>query len=203
MPQESLPSQSGEKPPQIRTNVLVALGSNRSSEQGTPREVVEKGIAALANYFGVIRASSPLYITPAFPPGSGAPYINAVVRLETDLDPQAVMSALHGIEARMGRTRKKRWGARTLDLDLIAMGDLVLPDPQTHDIWRALPLSEQMTRAPDLLFVPHPRVQERAFVLVPLADVAPNWVHPALGQSVAEMLAALPEPLKREVVAVQ
>ncbi|WP_299829134.1 2-amino-4-hydroxy-6-hydroxymethyldihydropteridine diphosphokinase [uncultured Roseobacter sp.] len=201
MPQETLLPESGEKLPQNRTIVLVALGSNRSSEEGTPAEVVEKGIAALAKCFEVIRSRSPLYQTPAFPPGSGADYINAAVCIETDHSPQAVIKLLHDIEAQMGRTRKKRWGDRTLDLDLIGVGDIVLPDAETHAIWRALPLSEQMIRAPDLLILPHPRVQERAFVLVPLADVAPDWEHPALGLSVTDMLAALPEALKQEVVA--
>lgn len=199
MPQESLPPKSGKKLPQIRTKVLVALGSNRSSREGAPEEVVKKGIAALAKCFGVIRSTSPLYQTPAFPPGSGADYINAVVLFETDAAPHEIIKSLHEIEAQMGRTRKKRWGARTLDLDLIAMGQVVLPDSQTHAEWRALPLPEQMSRAPDLLIVPHPRVQERAFVLVPLADVAPDWRHPALGLTVRQMLDALPSESLSEV----
>lgn len=201
MPQETLSLKSGEKLPQNRTIALVALGSNRSSEEGTPAEVVEKGIAALGKSFEVIRSRSPLYRTPAFPPGTGADYINAAVCIETDHPPHAVIKLLHDIEAQMGRTRKKRWGDRTLDLDLIGVGDIVLPDAETHAIWRALPLSEQMTRAPDLLILPHPRVQERAFVLVPLADVAPDWEHPALELSVTEMLEALPTASKQEVVA--
>ena len=140
----------------------------------------------------MIRARSPLYQTPAFPPGSGDDYVNAVVSVDTGQAAPAVIRALHDIEAQMGRTRKKRWEARTLDLDLVALGDLVLPDADTHAQWRALPLEEQMTKAPDLLILPHPRVQERAFVLVPLADVAPDWVHPALGLSVQQMRDALP-----------
>lgn len=81
---------------------------------------------------------------------------------------------------------------RTLDIDLLAMGDSVLPDAETQDRWRLLPMEQQVRATPDRLILPHPRLQDRAFVLVPLADVAPDWVHPRTGQSVRAMLAALP-----------
>ena len=82
---------------------------------------------------------------------------------------------------------------RTLDIDLLALGDSVLPDAETQDNWRGLDPALQARRAPDRLILPHPRLQDRAFVLVPLADVAPGWVHPRTGQSVAAMLGVLPE----------
>lgn len=96
----------------------------------------------------------------------------------------------------MGRERGTRWGQRTLDLDLLAMGDLVLPDAQVYAHWRDLPLEDQARRAPEQLILPHPRLQDRAFVLVPLSDVAPDWRHPVLGRTVLEMRDALsPEAL--------
>jgi 2-amino-4-hydroxy-6-hydroxymethyldihydropteridine diphosphokinase len=81
---------------------------------------------------------------------------------------------------------------RTLDLDLLALGDSVLPDAATQEHWRNLPLADQKRLAPDGLILPHPRLQDRAFVLVPLADVAPDWRHPLTGQTVAAMTASLP-----------
>ncbi|MDW3224576.1 MAG: 2-amino-4-hydroxy-6-hydroxymethyldihydropteridine diphosphokinase [Paracoccaceae bacterium] len=189
--------------PQIRSVALIALGSNRSSVQGDPREAVQKGIQSIVEIYEMIRGVSPLYSTPAFPPGSGPDFVNAVLAIETEDSPEKVIKTLHEIEKRMGRTRETRWGPRTLDLDLIALGSEVRPDRQTHAEWRDLSLEQQLARAPDHLILPHPRAQERAFVLVPLADVAPGWVHPVLGKTVSEMLAALPEQEKEQVVALQ
>lgn len=93
----------------------------------------------------------------------------------------------------MGRQRDgSRWGARGIDIDLLAMGDQVAPNAAVQDEWRGLAPDRQQATAPDRLILPHPRMQDRAFVLVPLADVAPQWRHPRTGASVAEMLAALP-----------
>ena len=146
-----------------------------------------------------VTAVSGFYDTPAFPPGSGPMFVNAAAALATNLSPGALLARLHGIEAAFGRVRETRWGQRVLDLDLIAMGGMVLPDPATQTAWRDLAPAAQRTQAPDRLILPHPRVQDRAFVLVPLCDVAPDWRHPILGLSVAEMCAALPDAEKSAI----
>lgn len=193
MSQESKPSNISENLPQIRSVVLIALGANLPSAWGDPTETLQKAVSRVNNRIGVIRALSGLYRTPAFPSGSGPDFVNAALAAETSLSPMEVLSALHTIEAGAGRERTVRWSARGLDLDLIAAGDLVHPDSSTHKEWYDLTLDDQMKWAPETLILPHPRMQERAFVLVPLCDVAPDWVHPVCGRSVSEMCAALPQ----------
>jgi 2-amino-4-hydroxy-6-hydroxymethyldihydropteridine diphosphokinase len=183
--------------------VLIALGGNLAGDSGPPEATIRAAISEIAQAIGPIVAASPLYRTPCFPAGAGPDYVNAAIRLERGDDPAAILTALHAIETRHGRARLQRWGMRTLDLDLLAVGDLILPDAARQGEWRALPADLQRMRAPDELILPHPRLQDRAFVLVPLADVAPDWVHPVLGLSVAEMRDALPAGDRAEVVALE
>ncbi|WP_318010135.1 2-amino-4-hydroxy-6-hydroxymethyldihydropteridine diphosphokinase [Roseovarius carneus] len=178
---------------------LIALGANLPSKLGAPKETLSAGLAALGAEGLRVAEVSAFYASPCFPAGAGPDYVNAAARLETDLGAAEILAALHRVEAQMGRERVRRWGRRTLDLDLISLGDQVHPDPVRHAEWRNLPLAAQMERAPDELILPHPRMQDRAFVLIPLADVAPSWVHPILGRSVAQMVADLPKEAVEEV----
>ena len=183
---------------------LIALGANLDGPWGPPAAAIRRAMGEVAPMLGTnsgARASS-LWRSPAWPEGSGPDYVNAAMAVPVGaMAPEAVMAALHAIEARAGRRRGARWAARTMDLDLLAVGSAVAPDAATQSRWReAVPDPDAPPPdPPERLVLPHPRLAERAFVLLPLAEVAPGWRHPLTGRSVAEMLAALPEAQRAQV----
>jgi 2-amino-4-hydroxy-6-hydroxymethyldihydropteridine diphosphokinase len=148
---------------------LIGLGSNL----GDRRATLEGAIAALAATPGVRvrRVSSYRETEPVGGPPEQGTYLNAAAVLETTLDPCELLHVLQAIETRSGRVRTVRWGARTLDLDLLLFGDRIIETTE--------------------LTVPHPRLAERRFVLEPLVEVAPDAIEPRTGRSVSELLAEL------------
>jgi 2-amino-4-hydroxy-6-hydroxymethyldihydropteridine diphosphokinase len=149
-----------------KRRVALALGSNLGAREAH-LAAARRAIAAAC---GAPVAVSRIYETePVGPAGQGR-YLNQVVVLETDAEAEALVARLLEIERALGRVRAQRWGPRTIDIDLLLCGD------ETH--------------AGALACVPHPRLAQRGFVLAPLAEVMPDWRHPAQGASVREMLAA-------------
>ena len=179
--------------------VLVSLGSNATSTLRDSANLIRDAIEHLAEQDLRITRISQYYSTPCFPPGAGPDFVNVVIGIETDLLPEDILNFLHIVEAEFGRERPSRWAPRTLDLDLIAYEDMVLPDKAKLKHWMNLPLDDQMRLAPDRLILPHPRMHERAFVLIPLADIAPGWRHPIVDRTVQELVSDLPDAEKMGV----
>jgi 2-amino-4-hydroxy-6-hydroxymethyldihydropteridine diphosphokinase len=144
----------------------LALGTNLGDRTANLRAAIR----ALPPSVRVLD-ESPVYETPPWGLADQPAFLNMALRGETDLEPAALLAHLKRLERRLGRVPAVRWGPRLIDLDILFYADLILDIPG--------------------LTLPHPRLHERAFVLVPLADLAPDLIHPVLGKPVRDLLAAV------------
>jgi len=149
---------------------LIGLGSN----QGDRRAMLEAAVARLASHpqVGAVARSAWRETRPAGGPAGQRDFLNGAARLETTLAPEELLAVLRQIEEQLGRRRGERWGPRTIDLDLLLYGDQIISSQE--------------------LVVPHPLMHERRFVLQPLAEIAPEAVHPVLQMTIAGLLENLP-----------
>lgn len=151
----------------FNSQAVIALGSNL----GDSRTILEAALETLAATPNItLQSRSSWYQTKAVGPPQ-PDYINGCVLLHVQLTPQSLLETLLGIESNFGRHRTLHWGPRTLDLDIILYDHLILDTPT--------------------LVLPHPRMRERAFVLVPLAEIVPNWVEPVSRKAIAQLVQAV------------
>ena len=155
--------------------ILVGLGANLPHPNfGTPEQTLRAALTEMTIAGLEVKSVSRFFASPPYPAElAGQPwYVNAVAEIGSTREPEDILATLHEIEWRFGRVRDKRWAPRFLDLDLLSYHDRVL-NGQGH----GQPV------------LPHPRMAERAFVLMPLVDIAPGWVHPVSGASAETLLA--------------
>ena len=150
-------------------SVFIGLGSNLGDREAT----ISHGLGLLADRGFSLERRSDLYLTEPVDGPAQDWFVNAVAQGRTELSPGALLAACQAVEHALGRVRSVRNGPRTLDLDLLLYDDLVRDDPA--------------------LTLPHPRLHERRFVLVPLCDLAPDLLHPRLGVTLGALLAACPD----------
>jgi 2-amino-4-hydroxy-6-hydroxymethyldihydropteridine diphosphokinase len=157
-----------------KAGVYIGLGANLPSpEYGTPRETLEAAMGALGARGLSIVARGALYESEPVPVSDQPWYLNTVIEVATDLAAPEVLALLHSVENAFGRVRGIRNEPRVLDLDLLDHRGTVRDGPESP-------------------VLPHPRLTDRAFVLLPLRDIAPGWRHPVTARSVAELLESLP-----------
>ena len=158
------------------SSVFIGLGANLDHPRyGPPRRVLEAALAELECRGVSVRRVSPWYRTAPVPASDQPWYVNAVAELATDLPADRLLALLHEVEDVFGRVRSVPNAARVIDLDLLDFCGERAPG----GLGRAI--------------LPHPRLAGRAFVVRPLADLAPNWRHPRTGASIRSLLAALPK----------
>jgi 2-amino-4-hydroxy-6-hydroxymethyldihydropteridine diphosphokinase len=148
----------------INSGIFLLLGSNegdREAKLGEAISLIEKSV-------GPITRQSSMYETAAWGKADQRDFYNQVIEIKSGLEPEKLLAELLSIENRMGRVRTEKWGPRAIDIDILFYNNVVIDRPD--------------------LRIPHPGIPHRRFTLVPLSELSPSLIHPALGKSVSEML---------------
>ena len=167
---------SGDSPIlQSSRHAWIALGSNAQGAWGHPQACITKALETLAENGVAVRAVSPIYITAAIGGGRQPAFLNAVACVNPGMPAASLLRLLKSIERAAGRRLGRHWGPRPLDLDVLGTGS-------------GFRRSAPRTRIPGRIIIPHPHLHQRAFVIVPLAHLAPHWWHPFLHRTARQLL---------------
>ncbi|MBL4603327.1 MAG: 2-amino-4-hydroxy-6-hydroxymethyldihydropteridine diphosphokinase [Emcibacteraceae bacterium] len=162
--------------------ILIGLGSNLTTgEFSSSKAILDAAIAALNDHGINVLKCSRFYETEPVPKSDQPWFVNAVISVKTDFNAHELLKKMHNIEHNLGRVRRNRWEARIIDLDLLCFSNIILPSP---DEWGEV--ASKMTSTE--VIIPHARMHERDFVLIPLADISTEWMHPILNKNVTTML---------------
>lgn len=153
------------------TKAYLLLGSNEGDRLG----LMQEGIEQISKTGGKIVGQSRMYETAAWGLEEQPDFLNMAIIIDTPLQPIELLKAIHDIEQNLGRQRTLKWGQRTLDIDILFFGQHIINIPE--------------------LAIPHPSVQLRRFALVPLNEIAPDFIHPVLNKTISRLLADCPDPL--------
>jgi 2-amino-4-hydroxy-6-hydroxymethyldihydropteridine diphosphokinase len=153
----------------MKRAVVLSLGGNK----GDREQLLNQAIAEIKIHFEVVSISG-IYRTSAWGGVAKGEFLNQVAVIRTDRNPEQTLHVIQAIEAKLGRTRQEHWGDRTMDIDILYFGDCVMDTER--------------------LKIPHPFMAQRKFVLIPLAELLPQKVHPVTGLNSLEMLAACEDP---------
>lgn len=174
-----------KRPVAATGGVLIALGGNLATASGGPRRTIEAALQIMPAFGLRVVRQAPLYLTQPLSKYIQNNYVNTAVEVEASLPPASLLAILHQIEDLFGRVRRDRWGPRTLDLDLLDYRGMIVPASGLR--------GPEAGIGPLPLALPHPGMAERAFVLLPLRDIAPGWRHPVTGESVDGLIRRLPD----------
>jgi 2-amino-4-hydroxy-6-hydroxymethyldihydropteridine diphosphokinase len=152
--------------------VFLGLGSN----QGNKIEYLTKSCGLVSEHIGTVIGLSSLYTTKAWGKTDQEDFVNQVIRVWTELEPKQLLNEITAIESRLGRKRTEKWGPRTIDIDILYYGNLIMDNEEIQ--------------------IPHPELTERRFVLVPLVELAPDFLHPIFRLSNKELLAFCEDKLE-------
>ena len=175
------------------TTCLISFGANIPGPLGCPAKTLDFAIKEFQCLDILIVKKSQIYSSLAFPDPKKPAYLNGCLQVLVNCGPNDLLCKLKAIEKMMGRRTNHRWGSRVCDLDLLSFESKVLPSSEVFNYWYKMPLKNQILEKPDELLLPHPRIQDRAFVLKPLLEVAAGWMHPVHNLTVKEMFNFLPK----------